>query len=112
MINLQEYESIVTHWIALYLNAENITYFDCFGVKHIPKKYKKNIGSKNIITHTYRMQTCNSIMCEYVCLGFIDFMLKIKTLLEYTNLFSPSKYEKNKKITLTCFQQNLNKLKE
>ena len=38
MINLQEYESVVTHWIALYLNAENITYFDCFGVKHIPKK--------------------------------------------------------------------------
>ena len=26
MINLDEYESIETHWIALYVNAENVTY--------------------------------------------------------------------------------------
>ena len=31
IINLDEYESIGTHWIALYVNAENITYFDSFG---------------------------------------------------------------------------------
>ena len=71
MINLQEYESIVTHWIALYLNAENITYFDSFGVKNIAKKYKKFIGNKNIITHTYRIQAYNSIMCGYVCLELL-----------------------------------------
>ena len=40
-INLEEYESIVTHWIALDLNAENIKYFDYFGVEHIPKKNYK-----------------------------------------------------------------------
>ena len=33
-------------------------------------------------------------MCEYFCIGFIDFMLKDKSLLEYTNLFSPNKYER------------------
>ena len=32
IINLDEYESIGTHWIALYVNAENVTYFDSFGV--------------------------------------------------------------------------------
>ena len=32
-------------------------------------------------------------MCEYFCIGFIDFMLRGKSLLEYTNLFSLNKYE-------------------
>ena len=35
------------------------------------------------------MQAHDSIMCGYFCLGFIDFMLKGKRLLEYTNLLSP-----------------------
>ena len=37
-------------------------------------------------------------------MGFIDFMLKRKSLLEYTNLFSPHDYEKNDKIILKYFQ--------
>ena len=37
IINLDEFESIGTHWIALYLNAENLTYFDSFAVEHMPK---------------------------------------------------------------------------
>ena len=39
-------------------------------------------------------------MCEYFCIGFIDF----KSLLEYTNLFSPNDYEKDDKIILKYFQ--------
>ena len=38
VINLHEYKSIETHWIALYVNVENVTYFDSFGVVHIPKE--------------------------------------------------------------------------
>ena len=38
VINLDEYESIGTHWIALYVNNNNVTYFDNFGVEHIPKE--------------------------------------------------------------------------
>ena len=34
-------------------------------------------------------------MCRYFCVGFIDFMLKGKSLLDYTNLFSPKEYKKN-----------------
>ena len=34
-------------------------------------------------------------MCAYFCIGFIDFMLKGKGLLEYANLFSPNDYKKN-----------------
>ena len=48
VINLDEFKSIVTHWIALYVNASNIVYFDSFGVEHIPKESKKFIGNKNM----------------------------------------------------------------
>ena len=43
-------------------------------------------------------------MCGYFCIGFIDFMLKGKILLEYTNSFSHNDYEKNDKIILKYFQ--------
>ena len=45
IIKLDEYESIGTHWIALYVNAENVTNIDSFGVKHIPKEFTKFIGN-------------------------------------------------------------------
>ena len=44
------------------------------------------------------------MICGYFCIGFIDFMLKFRSLLEYTNLFSPNDYEKNDKIILKYFQ--------
>ena len=50
-------------------------------------------------------------MCGYFCIGYIDFMLKGKRLLEYTNFFCPKEYKNNDKIILKYFQQNLNKLK-
>ena len=42
-------------------------------------------------------------MCGYFCIGFADFMLKGKSLLVYTNLFSLNEYEKNDKIILKYF---------
>ena len=51
IINLDEYESIGTHWIALNVNRNNATYLDNFGVDHIPKEIKKFIGNKNIIAN-------------------------------------------------------------
>ena len=54
--NFDEYESIGTYWIALYANAENVTYFDSFGVKHIPKEIRKFIKNKNIISNVYKIQ--------------------------------------------------------
>ena len=69
----------------------------------IPKDIKKSIGNRNI-TNIYRIQADNLIICRYFCIGFIDFMLKGKGLLDYTNLFSPNDYEKNDKIILKYFQ--------
>ena len=74
------------------------------GVENIPKEIKKFIGNKNVVTNIYRIQEYDSIMCGYFCIGFIDFMLKGKSLLEYTNLFSPSDYKKNDKIISKYFQ--------
>ena len=74
-------------------------YFDSFGVEHTPKEIKTFIGNKNIITNIYRIQAYDSILCE-----FIGFMLKGKSFLDYINLFSPNKYEKNDNIMLKYFQ--------
>ena len=58
------------------MNAKNVTYFDSFGVEHIPKEIRKFIRNKNIITNIYRIQAYDPIMSGYFCIEFIDFMLK------------------------------------
>ena len=64
------------------------------------EKLKRVIGNKNITTNIYRIQAYDSILCGHFCIGFINFLLKDKTLLDYTNLFSPNEQERNDKITL------------
>ena len=39
IIKLDEFKSIGTYWIALYVNDKDVTYFDSIGVKHIPKEF-------------------------------------------------------------------------
>ena len=90
--------------MALFGNGNNVTYFDNFGVEHIPNEVKQFIGNKNIIANIYRIQAYHSIMCGYFCIQFIDFMLIGKILLDYTNSISPNEYEKNDKIILKYFQ--------
>ena len=104
VINLDDYKSIRTHWVALYVNTNNKVYFDSFGFENIPKEIKKFIENKHIMTNVYTIQAYDSIMYEYFCIGFIDFMLKGKSLLNYTNLFSSNDYDKNDKIMLKYFQ--------
>ena len=90
VINLDKYHDIGTHWVAFYVNNKIVTYFDSFGVEHIPKEIMKFIARKNIITNIYRIQAYDSIMCGYFCIGFINFMFNGKSLTDYTNLFSPN----------------------
>ena len=40
--NFNEYKSIGIYWIALNSNGNNTTYFDSFGVEHIPTKLKNS----------------------------------------------------------------------
>ena len=103
VINIDEYHDIGTHWVALYVNNNIVTYFYSFGVEHIPKEITKFINRKKIITNIYRIQAYDSIMCGYFCIGFINFMFNGKSLTDYTNLFSPNDFNKNDDIILKYF---------
>ena len=74
----------------MYANNETVTYFDSFGLKHIPKEIKKFINNKNIITNVFRIQAYDSVMSGYFCIGLINYMFMSKSLTDYTNLFSPN----------------------
>ena len=106
VINLEEYSDVGTHWIALYVKNNVLTYFDSFGVEHIPKEIKAFIKNRNIKTNIFRIQGYDSIMCGYFCIAFIDFMLKGKSLNEYTNLFSPNDFKKNDDTIFNYFMNN------
>ena len=106
VINLDEYSDIGTHWVALWVNNNNVTYFDSFGVEHIPKEIIKFIKNRNIKTNIFRMQAYDSIMGGYFCIGFTGFMFKEKTLTEYTNLFSPNDFKRNDDTILNYFMNN------
>ena len=73
VINLDEYHNIGTHWIALHVNNKTVTYFDSFGVEHIPKEIMKYINKKNIITNIFRIQAYDSIIA-------VIFVLDLPTL--------------------------------
>ena len=63
-----------------------------------PEEVLNKIGDKSITHNIFRIQDNESIMCGFYCITFIEYMLAGKTLLHYTNLFSPNYYKKNDKI--------------
>ena len=109
IINLDEHADTGTHWVALFCKKNEIVYFDSFGVEHIPEKIKKFIGNKNIKANIYRVQASDSVMCGYFCIGFIDFMLAGKTLIDYTTLFSPHDFDKNDQKILSYLKDAWNR---
>ena len=56
VINLDWYSDIGTHWVALYVNNNNVTYWNSFDVEHIPTEIKAFIDNKNIKTNIFRIQ--------------------------------------------------------
>ena len=80
-----------------------MVYFDSFGIEHIPKEINKSINNdatkssslERIKSNIFRIKAYDSIMCRYFCIEFIIYMLKGKTSLDYTNLFSPNDFKKN-----------------
>ena len=93
-----------THWISLFVKPKYTVYFDSFGVEHTPEEINKFIGNKKIKASIFRIQTYNSIMCGYFCIEFINYMLKGKKLLDYTNLFSPNDFKKNDQVIKRIFK--------
>ena len=90
IINLDD---IGTHWIVLYVQHNDVFYFNSFGVEHIPKEIRTFISNKNIKTNIFRIQGYDSIMCGSFCIVFINFMLAGKTLTKFTNLSPPNNFK-------------------
>ena len=105
VINLDEYENTGTHWIALFVKPKHTVYFDSFGKELIPKEINKFIGNNDIKRNIFRIQVYDSTMCGYFCIEFINYMLKGKSLLDYTNLFSPNNFKKNNEIIRSVFKK-------
>ena len=87
-----------------FVKKTEIVYFNSFGVEHIPKEIKEFFGNKNIKANIFCVQANNSVMCGYFCIGFIDFMLAGKKLINFTTLFSPYDFDKNDSIILCYFK--------
>ena len=104
IINLDECADVGTHWVAFFCNRSEIVYFDSFRVEHVSEEIKNFIENKSIKANIFGVQANNSIMCGYYCIGFIYFMLQGKKLTDFTSLFSPSDFEKNDDIILSCFK--------
>ena len=65
IINLDKYSDIGTHWVALYVQNKNATYFYSFAVEHIPKEIRTFIGNKNITINIFRIKACDSIIFDW-----------------------------------------------
>ena len=87
----------------MYVKHNDITYFDSFAVEHVPNDIMHFARDKNIKTNIFRIQADNSIMFEYFCIKFIDFMFVGRSLIDFTSLFSPYDFKKNDDIILTYF---------
>ena len=105
VIGLDEYSDIGTHWIVLFCNRNEIAYFDSFGVEHVPEEIKEFVGNKNTRANIFRVQANDSVICEYFCIGLIDFMLAGEKVTDCTSLFSPYDFEKIYNIILDLFQK-------
>ena len=105
VINLDKYENTGTHWIALSFKTNEVIYFDSFGIEHIPKEIEHAIGNKEIKASIFRLQAYDSVMYGYYSIEFINYILKGKKLLDYTNLFSPNDFKKNDQIIKRIFKK-------
>ena len=67
-------------------------------------KKLNNLSGIKTIANIFRIQTSNSVMCGYLSIGFIGFMLAGIKLTDFTGLFSPYNFKKNDNIILSYFK--------
>ena len=101
VINLDEYSDIGTHWIAFYaLNLELNVSQNKSETLLVTKILRDLRSRKNI----FRIQTYDSVMSGYFCIGFFDFMLKGKSATNFFNIFSQNDLLKTDDIILKYFK--------
>ena len=93
-----------THWVSLFIDRNTALYFDSFGIEYIPFKVLSKIRDKSITHNIFRIRDDESIVSGFYYITFIEYILAGKTLLYYTNLFSPNDFKKNYKIIRKYFK--------
>ena len=73
IINLDEYSDIGTHWVALWVNNNNVTYFDSFGVEHILKEITKNLSKIKTLKQIF--SECKHIIQQCVDIFVLDLLI-------------------------------------
>ena len=105
VLNLNDKNSKGTYWFSLFVNRITAVYFDSFGIEYIPQGVLNKIKDKSITLNIFSIQGNESIMCGFHCIAFIEYAGK--TLLDYSNLFSPNDYKKNDKIIYQYLNINM-----
>ena len=105
MIKLDDKNSKGAHWVSLFIDRNLAVYFDSFGIEYIPQEVLNKIRDKSITQNIFRIQDSESFMFGFYNIAFIRCMLAGKTLLDYTNLFSPN--GQNGKIIYKYFKDKL-----
>ena len=103
VINLVD-KKVKEHIVSLVIERSAVVFFDSFGIEYIPQKALSKIKNKSITHNIFRIQGKDSVMCGFHCIAFIENILVGKTLLDYTNLFSPNHYKKKGKIIYLYFK--------
>ena len=92
-----------THWVSLFIDRNTAVCFDSFGIEYIPQEVLNKVRDKSITLNIFRIQDNESIICGFYCIALIEYMLAGKSLLDYTNLFSPNECKKNDKMIYKHF---------
>ena len=79
-------------------------YFDSFEIEHISQDVLNKIKKKSFTKSTVRKKSEDSIMCEFYCATFVEYMVGGQTLLDSTDLFSLNDYRKNGNIIHKYFK--------
>ena len=103
VVNLDERGSTGTHWVAMYIKGNKATYFDSFGIEHLPDELVRFLRGKDLDVNIFRVQSKQLVLCGYFCIKFLEHMFDGKTLIEYTRLFSPNDFEANDRVVLSLF---------
>ena len=93
------------------LTKNAAVYFDSFGIECISQEALNRIKGKSTTHNIFRIQSREPVMCGFSRIAFLEYLITRKTLLDYTNLFSPNDHQKNSKIIYKYFRDQLGQRK-
>ena len=80
------------------MNSNTVMYLDSFGVEHIPKEIQQFTFNKDITRNIYTIQAFDSIIIGYFVLDLLVLSLWVKSLTDFTDLFSANNFKNNDEI--------------